>query len=385
MEHHAGSGVTNQSPLGYVWSCSNVDVERDSCHTRNMAVVRRVPSGMTKKIGFLNFGHFGYDRVSGTVNPKAALDDQLAMTVAAEQEGLDGAWIRVHHFQWMLSAPFPTLAAMAAQTSTIELGTGVIDLRYENPLYFAEEAATTDLIANGRLQLGISRGSPEAAIDGQEQFEYTLAPGQTWADLAQERGQRIRAAVGGQPVATGDPNSPWSPGGATELVTQPQAPGLVDRLWWGSGSTSSGVIAGQQGYNLLSSTLLLQDDGRPFHIQQADQLRRYREAYADSGHETGGSTAVTRSMFALRSVQDDRMFGHAGSHRDQAGQLEGGPARSGPTYVGTVEQLAETLAQDEALVEADYILFANPAQLGPERNREIFAGWMEVFKMLGWK
>ena len=117
MEHHAGSGVTNQSPLGYVWSCSNVDVERDSCHTRNMAVVRRVPSGMTKKIGFLNFGHFGYDRVSGTVDPKAALDDQLAMTVAAEQEGLDGAWIRVHHFQWMLSAPFPTLAAMAAQTS----------------------------------------------------------------------------------------------------------------------------------------------------------------------------------------------------------------------------------------------------------------------------
>ncbi|GAA4471473.1 LLM class flavin-dependent oxidoreductase [Enteractinococcus fodinae] len=333
----------------------------------------------------MNFGHFGYDRVSGSVDPKAALDDQLAMTVAAEQEGLDGAWIRVHHFQWMLSAPFPTLAAMAAQTSTIELGTGVIDLRYENPLYFAEEAATTDLIADGRLQLGISRGSPEAAVDGQEQFGYTLTPGQTWHDVAQERGQRIRAAIGGEPVATGDPHSPWSPGGATDLVTQPQSPGLVHRLWWGSGSTSSGIVAGQQGYNLLSSTLLLQDDGRPFHLQQADQLRRYQDAYANSGYETGGKTAVTRSMFALRSVQDERMFGHAGSQRDQAGQLEGGPARSGPTYVGTIEQLAETLSHDEAMVEADYILFANPAQLGPERNREIFAGWMEVFRMLGWK
>ena len=340
---------------------------------------------MQKKLGFLNFGHFGYDRATGTVDPKAALDDQLAMTVAAEEECLDGAWIRVHHFQWMLSAPFPTLAAMAAQTSTIELGTGVIDLRYENPLYFAEEAATTDLIAGGRLQLGISRGSPEAAVDGQRQFGYTVAPGQSWSDIAQQRGQRIRAAVSGTPVATGDPQSPWSPGGASELTTQPQSPGLVDRLWWGSGSTTSGITAGQQGYNLLSSTLLLQDDGRPFHIQQADQLRRYHEAYAASGFTTGGDTAVTRSMFVLRSVQDERMFGHAGTTRDQAGQLEGGPARSGPTYVGTVEQLAEMLSADQAVVDADYVLFANPAQLGPERNREIFAGWVEVFKTLGWK
>ncbi|WP_043055625.1 LLM class flavin-dependent oxidoreductase [Enteractinococcus helveticum] len=340
---------------------------------------------MQKKLGFLNFGHFGYDRATRTVDPKAALDDQLAMTVAAEEEGLDGAWIRVHHFQWMMSAPFPTLAAMAAKTSTIELGTGVIDLRYENPLYFAEESATTDLIAGGRLQLGISRGSPEAALDGQAQFGYTLEPGQTWGELAQHRGQRIRDAVGGKTVATGDPNSPWSPGGATALVVQPQAAGLINRLWWGSGSTSSGITAGKQGYNLLSSTLLLQDDGRPFHVQQADQIKHYLDSYQGSGFETGGQTAVTRSMYALRSVQDERMFGHAGSTQDQAGRLEGGPARSGPTYVGHVEQLAEMLSNDQAVMEADYVLFANPAQLGPERNREIFAGWVEVFKLLGWK
>lgn len=340
---------------------------------------------MQKKLGFLNFGHFGYDRTTRTVDAKSAFDDQLAMTVAAEEEGLDGAWIRVHHFQWMMSAPFPTLAAMAAKTSTIELGTGVIDLRYENPLYFAEEAATTDLISGGRLQLGISRGSPEAAIDGQQQFGYSLQPGQTWSHVAQQRGQRIRNAIGGKPMATGDPNSPWSPGGATQLAVQPQAPGLLHRLWWGSGSTSSGVVAGQQGYNLLSSTLLLQDDGRPFHIQQADQLKHYLDAYYASGFATGGQTAVTRSMYALRSVQDERMFGHAGGTQDQAGQLEGGPARSGPTYVGHVEQLAEMLSSDQAVMAADYVLFANPAQLGPERNREIFAGWVEVFKLLGWK
>lgn len=88
------------------------------------------------------------------------------------------------------------------------------------------------------------RGSPEAALDGQKQFGHTLEPGQSWGDLAQQRGQRIREAVSGTPVATGDPNSPWSPGGASELVVQPQSPGLLNRLWWGSGSTSSGVTAG---------------------------------------------------------------------------------------------------------------------------------------------
>lgn len=155
-------------------------------------------------------------------------------------------------------------------------------------------------------------------------------------------------------------------------------------MWWGSGSVNSGIVAGQRSYNLLSSTLLLQDDGRPFHIQQADQLRTYHEAYVESGFTTGGQTAVTRSMFALQSVQDERMFGHAGSTQEQAGHLEGGPARSGPTNVGPVDYLAEMLSQGQAVVEAGYVFFANPAQLGPERNREIFTGWVEVFKALGW-
>jgi len=340
---------------------------------------------MRKKLGFLNFGNFGYNRQTGSVDAKTAFDDQLAMTIAAEEEGLDGAWFRVHHFQWMISSPFPILAAMAAQTSTIELGTGVIDLRYENPLYFAEQAATTDLISGERLQLGISRGSPEAALDGQAQFGYTLEPGETWSDVAHHRGQRIRHALGGIPVATGDPNSPWSPGGATQLVTQPQSPTLLNRLWWGSGSVSSGRTAGQQGYNLLSSTLLLQDDGRPFHIQQAEQIQQYKQAYDDSGYSSGGMTAVTRSMFAIRSSADERLFGRGSSTLDQAGYLDGSPARSGPTYVGTVDEVAQMLAQDQAVVEANYVLFANPAQLGPEMNREIFAGWYEVFKLLGWK
>ncbi|MGO1530446.1 MAG: LLM class flavin-dependent oxidoreductase [Micrococcaceae bacterium] len=338
-----------------------------------------------KKLGFLNFGHWNHVPGSHTPDAAATLNDQIEMTVAAEEVGLDGAWIRSHHFQDMLSAPFPTLAAMAARTSTIHLGTGVIDLRYENPLYFAEEAATTDLIAGGRLELGISRGSPEAARDGQHQFGYDLEPGQTWSQLAQQRGLRIREALAGTPVAHADPSSGWAPHGVERLNVQPQAPGLLNRLWWGSGSTPSAVVAGQQGYNMLSSTLLLQDDGRPFHVQQADQIARYLEAYGESGHGTGGKTAVTRSMFPIRTAEDEMRFGRRRELSDSSGFLDGSPARSGPTYTGTVEQLAEMLSKDEAVKSADWVLFANPNQLGVEFNRHLFEGWVEVFRLLGWK
>src|SRR5699024_11355600 len=126
---------------------------------------------------------------------------------------------------------------------------------------------------------------------------------------------------------------------------------------------------GEQGYNLLSSTLLLQDDGSPFHVQQAEQIRQYKRAYEASGFSTGGMTAVTRSMFAIRSIADERLFGQAGSTLDQAGHLDGSPARSGPTYVGPVEELAQLLSQDKSVVDADYVLFANHAQLGSVRNR----------------
>ena len=80
--------------------------------------------------------------------------------MAAEEAGVDGAYFRVHHFARQQSSPFPLLAAIAARTGRIEIGTGVVDMRYENPLYMAEEAAAMVLISGGRLQLGISRGCP---------------------------------------------------------------------------------------------------------------------------------------------------------------------------------------------------------------------------------
>src|SRR5579885_3301135 len=137
---------------------------------------------LPKKIGFLSFGAWhpagGLTRSAGD-----ALRQTLELAVAADEIGIDGAFVRVHHFARQLASPFPLLAAIGARTSRIEIGTGVIDMRYENPLYMAEDAGSADLIAGGRLQLGISRGSPEQVIDGWRHFGYTPPEGGSDADL----------------------------------------------------------------------------------------------------------------------------------------------------------------------------------------------------------
>ena len=150
-----------------------------------------------KKIGFLNFGHWTDSPQSAVRSASDTLLQSIDLAVAAEELGADGAYFRVHHFARQLGSPFPLLAAIGAKTSTIEIGTGVIDMRYENPLYMAEDAGAADLIAGGRLQLGISRGSPEQVVDGFRYFGYEPADGDH-ATLAREVVHAEIGAVGPQ-------------------------------------------------------------------------------------------------------------------------------------------------------------------------------------------
>src|SRR6202451_2144894 len=137
-----------------------------------------------KRIGFLSFGHWQPVPGSMTHTASDALLQTIELAVEAERIGLDGAFVRVHHFARQLASPFPLLAAIGARTSRIEIGTAVIDMRYENPLYMAEDAAAADLISGGRLQLGISRGSPEPALNGAHAFGFVPPEGQSDADVA---------------------------------------------------------------------------------------------------------------------------------------------------------------------------------------------------------
>ncbi|MET4058809.1 alkanesulfonate monooxygenase SsuD/methylene tetrahydromethanopterin reductase-like flavin-dependent oxidoreductase (luciferase family) [Arthrobacter sp. UYP6] len=338
-----------------------------------------------KKIGFLSFGHYRDVQGSLVRTARDALLQTIDLAVAAEELGVDGAYLRVHHFAPQFAAPFPLLSAMAARTSRIELGTAVIDMRYENPLYMAEEAAAADLISGGRLQLGLSRGSPEPALRGYEAFGYVPTEGSTDADEARKHTLVFRAAVSGAGLATADPMMTGSSG---TLAIEPQSPGLGNRIWWGSGTRATAKWTGEQGMNLMSSTLLTEDTGIPFDQLQAEQIEVFRKAWADAGHEGTGRVSVSRSIIPLVSDDDRRYFGlrAQAEGRDQVGRLDGGLARFGKSYIGEPDVIAAQLAADAAVQTADTLLVTVPNQLGVEYNARLLENLVRhVAPAAGWR
>ncbi len=328
-----------------------------------------------KRIGFLSFGAW-HPGGGQTRSGADALRQTVELAVAAEEIGIDGAFVRVHHFARQLASPFPLLAAIGVKTSRIEIGTGVIDMRYENPLYMAEDAAAADLLAGGRLQLGVSRGSPEPAWRGAEAFGYTVD-----ADDSREKTALFRAAIGGAGVVRADVGG--RPGSGL-LPVQPQSPGLAERIWWGSGSRDTAVWAAEQGLNLMSSTLLLEDTKVPFDELQAEQIALFREAWTSAGHAREPRISVSRSVMPVTSDLDRRLFGDD-ANEDQVGWLDGALSRFGRSYTGEPDQIAEELARDAAVLAADTLLLTVPSQLGVDYNATMLETIArEIAPAIGW-
>ena len=194
-----------------------------------------------KRIGFLSFGHWSDSPYSQVRSASDALLQSIELAVAAEELGADGAYFRVHHFARQLASPFPLLAAVGARTRRIEIGTAVIDMRYENPFYMAEDAGAADLIAGGRLQLGISRGSPEQVIDGFRHFGYVPREGETDADMARRHAEVFLELLKGEGFAQPNPR-PMFPNPPGLLRLEPYSPGLRERIWWGAGVDRDGRL-----------------------------------------------------------------------------------------------------------------------------------------------
>ena len=250
-----------------------------------------------KKIGFLSFGHWTPSPSSRVRSASDSLIQSLELAVAAEEVGADGAYFRVHHFARQLASPFPLLAAVGARTSRIEIGTAVIDMRYENPLYMVEDAGAADLLAGGRLQLGISRGSPEQVIDGWRYFGYQPAEGETDADMARRKTEVFLETLTGEGFARPSPR-PMFPNPPGLLTVEPQSPGLRDRIWSGAGSAATAAWAAGLGMNLMGSTLVDDDEsGNPFHAVQARHIEAFRAAWKEAGHEREPRVSVSRSIF----------------------------------------------------------------------------------------
>lgn len=340
---------------------------------------------MKKSIGFLSFGHWQAVPGSQVRTAQDALLQSIELAIAAEELGLDGAFFRVHHFARQLASPFPLLSAIAARTHRIEIGTGVIDMRYENPLYMAEEAAAADLISAGRLQLGVSRGSPETALRGSESFGFVPPEGMDDADLARAHTELFLAAIKGAGVVE---SNPQMTGSSRPLPVMPQSEGLADRIWWGAGSRATGVWTAEQGLNLMSSTLLTEDTGVPFGDLQAEQIQQFRDAWKAAGWEREPRVSVSRSILPITTDEDRAYFGPRSledSH-DQVGYLDATTiARFGKSYIGEPDAIVEELVKDAAVREADTVLLTVPNQLGVDYNAHLLQTVAEhIAPVIGW-
>jgi alkanesulfonate monooxygenase SsuD/methylene tetrahydromethanopterin reductase-like flavin-dependent oxidoreductase (luciferase family) len=350
--------------------------------------LRRLPANLRpmKKIGFLSFGHWTASPQSQARSAADVLLQSIELAVAAEELGADGAYFRVHHFARQLASPFPLLAAAGAKTRRIELGTAVIDMRYENPLYMAEDAGAADLIADGRLQLGLSRGSPEQVIEGWRYFGYQPGAGESDADMGRRHAQVFLGLLAGRGFAEPNPR-PMFPNPPGLLRLEPYSDGLRERIWWGAGSNATAVWAAQQGMNLQSSTLKADETGEPFHVQQAGQIRAYRAAWEAAGHGRASRVSISRNIVALVSDEDRAYFGPGGEDADQVGYLgEAGRAIFGRSYVAEPELLIEQLRGDEAIAEADTLLITVPNQFGVAYNAHLIEAILaHVAPALGWR
>lgn len=339
-----------------------------------------------KRIGFLSFGHWSPTPLSQVRTAADSLLQSIELAVAAEELGADGAYFRVHHFAQQLGSPFPLLAAVGARTNRIEIGTAVIDMRYENPHYMAEDAGAADIIAGGRLQLGISRGSPEQVIDGFRHFGHVPLEGESDADMARRHTEVLLELLRGEGFAEPNPQ-PMFPNPPGLLRVEPYSPGLRDRIWWGSATNATSAWAASLGMNLQSSTLKFDESGEPLHVQQRKQIDAYREAWTTAGHQREPRVSVSRSIFALVDDRDHAYFGSRQQTTDQIGYIDASTrAIFGRSYAAEPEVLIEQLAQDEAIAAADTLLLTIPNQLGVDYNAHVLESILTyVAPALGWR
>src|SRR3954451_15545833 len=191
-----------------------------------------LPGVPLEKLGFLTIGLFDGD------DPGPGIESTLQVIELGERLGFDSAWLRHRHRQYGSSSPVAVLAAATQRTSRIALGTAVTPLAWENPLRLAEDLATVDILSGGRLNPGISVGSPM----NWDRIKDALYPDTAEVeDFSYARVERLLGFVGGEPA------SDFSGMQGIEVYSdrvQPHSPGLRDRIWYGAASVKSAQWAG---------------------------------------------------------------------------------------------------------------------------------------------
>jgi alkanesulfonate monooxygenase SsuD/methylene tetrahydromethanopterin reductase-like flavin-dependent oxidoreductase (luciferase family) len=307
------------------------------------------PTRPLRKLGFLTIGLFD------EADPYAGHETTLEIIELGEKLGFDSAWVRDRHLQYGISSPTAVLAAATQRTSRIELGTAVVPLGWENPIRLAEDFATVDVLSRGRLNVGLSVGPPMRWDD----IKTALYP-DTWEheNLDYIRALRFRDFV------RGDVASPIAGTQGIEVYSdrvQPHAAGLVDRLWYGGGSTRSATWAGENGFNFLTSSVVQSEHGvTDFAEVQRSQILTFRE------HADGADARVSQGLVVIPTdsatdAQKSKYRAYAESRSARVGVPQGPRGMLfAADLVGSSAEIAERLYADVAFREIDEVAFALP-------------------------
>lgn len=325
-----------------------------------------------RKLGFLTIGRFD------AANPAPGLEETLEVITRAEALGFDSVWLRCRHLQPGISSPVAIMAAASQRTSRIELGTAVIPLGLENPFRLAEDLATVDLLSGGRVNPGVSVGTPMLY----DHFKESVYPNTHDAeDFSKERVLRLLRGLRGEAV------SDFTGTVGIEQFTdsiQPHAPGLAERVWYGGGM-SSATWAGEQGINYLTSSVVSIDgtDSRDFATIQGQNIDAFRTAF-DAHHSHAGRTPrVSQGLVVIPTdsatdaqVRRYREYAASRFERTKTPQGPRGMMFS-PDYVGRADELADQLYAHAGFQRADEVAFALPFTFAEDDYRQIISDLAE--------
>jgi alkanesulfonate monooxygenase SsuD/methylene tetrahydromethanopterin reductase-like flavin-dependent oxidoreductase (luciferase family) len=204
--------------------------------------------------------------------------------------------------------------------------------------------------------------------------------------MARRHAEVLLEVLRGEGFAKPNPR-PMFPNPPGLLRVEPHSQGLRERIWWGAGSNATAVWGAKLGMNLQSSTLKVVESDKPFHVQQAEQIRAFRAAWQEAGHAREPRVSVSRSIFALVDDRDRAYFGGGGEEKDQIGFIDAKTrAIFGRSYAAEPDVLVKQLAEDEAIAEADTLLLTVPNQLGVDYNAHVLEAILKhVAPALGWR
>ncbi|WP_433754764.1 LLM class flavin-dependent oxidoreductase [Nocardia sp. CA-135398] len=332
---------------------------------------------LIRTLSFLTPGNYPDD------DPFTGLEDTLQLFEYGESLGFDGAWIRQRHLEHGVGSAAVFLAAAGQRTRRIELGTAVIPIGYESPFRLAEDLSMADVLSRGRLQAGFSAGTPPHA----ELIGHLVFDGD-WRsyDLSYGRIARLVENLRGDYLGDAD-TVIHSPGNTQRPRLQPHNPGLIDRLWYGGGSTRSVRWAGENGLNLLTGNIVSGEHSDDFTTTQLSLIGEYRRLVDPARPARAAVGRVIVPFDSADRVTRERYRQYAAGRHERTLAPQGERRiLFAPDVVGTAEQILDRLRNDPVLTQTSELRLELPYEFDRGDYEQILYDTVQLIApALGWQ